>query len=44
MVNEVDGVPTIDGKVVKVTATIKAHKDEGKYGKKTIIKMVKGRE
>lgn len=39
-----DGLPVVDEAVVKVTATIKQHKDEGKYGKKTILKMVKERE
>jgi hypothetical protein len=39
-----NGCPVIDEAVVKVTATIKQHKDEGQYGKKTIIKMVKERE
>lgn len=38
-----DGVPQVNERVVKITATIKAHKDEGQYGKKTIIKMVKER-
>ena len=36
-----DGLPEVDEKVVKVTATIKSHKDEGKYGKKTILKLLK---
>jgi hypothetical protein len=39
-----DEVPVVNGAIVKVTATIKAHKDEGKYGKKTILKMLKERE